>query len=190
VQKHIFTFLILLVLNTSALAAGGADGHDHIPWNELIIPQIINLIILATALAFALKGPVKAYFAGRAENFAAAKAVAEKARQAAELAYNDVKERIAHLENTAKTNLQTATLEAAALKKKIIEEAKQSAHRFEQEAQRTAQHELQKATLTLRSELLNKSLEIAEKEVQSQLDSKTQQELQAAFVSRAQGVRL
>ena len=58
-----------------------------------------------------------------------------------------------------------ARSEAADLRTKMMEEAKQLSRRLEQEAQRTAAVELEKAKAELRTELLEKALVATEREV-------------------------
>lgn len=171
-----------------ALAASGGEAHDAIPWDALVIPQIVNLAILVSGLTFALKGPVRGYFAGKATKFESARQDAEAAKKKAEATHQEVKSRLAQLENSSTSSLETAKQEAQALKLKLVAEAKQAAQRLDEEAKRTASHELQKAAFSLRTELLNKSLELADKEITSGLDQKTQTDLQSAFVDRAQAV--
>lgn len=184
--------LFISMLSVNALAAGGGGHHDihYIPWNELIIPQIVNVSIFLSILFLLLRKPIKNHFAGKVESFEQAKQEAQKAKKDAEDTHAEVTARLQELESTTQQNMKTAHAEAEALKLKIIDEAKTQAERMEKEAERSAHHELQKALFKLRTELLNQSIDVAETELQTKTTDQVDQQLQSAFVQKAQGVRI
>jgi len=183
--------IIAVVIGPATVCAASGGHHDshHIPWNDLVIPQVANFLILFGALGYALRKPVKAFFSDRAESFQTAKTNALKALRAAEQAHQQIKGRLAELESTRKISLETAKKEAVDLKQKIIGEAKQLSERINQEARRTAEFELFKAKASLRSELLAKSVELADKDLSSHLDKSAQEGLRKDFLRKAGAAR-
>ena len=177
--------LLLLLSCDFAYAAGG-----HIPWNELIIPQAVNVSIFLTLLFILLRKPIKNHFSGKVETFEKAKKDAVAAKQEAEATHNEVQMRLEELKTSADQNLKTAHADAEALKLKIIEEAKSHAERLEKEARNSATHELQKAMFSLRTELLNKSVDVAREEVKTNTNSSVEASLQKEFVEKAKEVRV
>ena len=182
------TALLFFLLSNIANAAGG-ELH-YIPWNELIIPQAVNVGIFATLLFILLRKPIKNHFSGKVEEFEKAKKEAVFAKEEAEQTHAQVKTKLDELKTSADQSLKTAHADAEALKLKIIEEAKSHAERLEKEARNSATHELQKAMFSLRTELLNKSVDVAREEVKSNTDSSVEASLQKEFVAKAREVRI
>lgn len=183
---------LLLFISDYANAAAGAGSHDihYIPWNELIIPQTINVLIFVTLLFILLRKPIKNHFSGKVEEFEKAKKDAVAAKEKAEATHYEVQKKLEKLKTSADQNLKTAHADAEALKLKIIDEAKSHAERLEKEARNSATHELQKAMFSLRTELLNKSVDVAREEAVSNTNSAVEASLQKEFVEKAREVRV
>ena len=178
--------ILLSLLASEALAAGGGGGHhDGVPWAELVIPQIVNFTILASALFFALRNPVKNFFKSKAEDFSSAVNRAADAKKKAEAAYNEIKNRLTHLEKSAEDSRKQAQADAAALRSKMIDEAKAEAQKEEQDAQKSIQFEYDRMVSALKAELVSNSIKLAEEQVVKSTDAAETSDLQKAFSAKA-----
>ena len=182
---RLLAVLLILLIPTHALAAGGGDG---IPW-AVIGQQVFNLTIVIVGLTMLLRKKVSAHFKERKEQFAQLIEKAEEAKTAAEKNKREVTERLQQLKSTADGDLKKAKSEAEELKHKILEEAQSLSARLEEEAKRTAIFEVERAKLELRKALLEESFSIAEKQIQTELTADKQNKLQSEFVDKIQVVQ-
>lgn len=178
----------ILVLSSSFAFAAGGDS-SHIPFTELIVPQIVNFLIVVTLLTFLTKKMIKEHFAARKESFSMHLKKAEAAKEKAEETHRLLKERLDKLEQTASSSIEEAKAEAAELKHRIIADAKSLSTRLEEEAKRTASYELEKAKAHLREDLLQMSFQMAEGTLQENVNADEQKRLQSEFVEKIQVVR-
>src|SRR5690606_21178487 len=85
------TSLLAIALLFSPMMHAASDAHgSHIPWFELIIPQIVNFTAVVVGLAIILKKPVKAYFISQYQEFENARGAAERAKSLAEVRHQEI----------------------------------------------------------------------------------------------------
>lgn len=125
----------LLFLSAVALAEEGhgaahADPHA-IPWSSIFV-QFFNFAVLFAILIFLLRKTVAAHFKNRAEEYKTMVTRAESARLEAEKTKSEVEKRLANLEARSVDTVKQAETEAAALKTRMVEEAKQLTVKLEQ----------------------------------------------------------
>jgi F-type H+-transporting ATPase subunit b len=182
---------LFFLLSSTAFAEGAEEAAEHhevlVPWGSIFV-QAFNFIFLGVILFFLLRKAVKHHFAERAETYRELVDRAENARKEAEQTKAQMQARLDKLEAGAAKGVDQARTEAAELRTKMMEEAKQLSRRLEQEAQRTAAVELEKAKAELRNELLEKALVATEEKFKKSLGSSDQKKLQNEFVEKIEVV--
>ncbi len=182
-------WLLLVFLPLEALAAAGAGGHadGHIPFSELIIPQIINVTFFLALIIYFTKDMILGHFRTKYQQFHAAENAAAKAKEDAEKRHAEMQSKINNLTSTAEAEKAKAISSAEDLKVRLIESAKQQAEKLQKDAEITVGAELQRAIMTLRTETISKASEVAKAEMNKTSDNS---KLQKSFVSRVQGAQI
>lgn len=186
ILNSLFAATITLGIALRAFAAGG-EAHGHIPWGELLIPQIVNFVFFFSLLIYFTRGHIVGYFAKKAKNFEAAKNAAANAKKEAEANYAKIKAKIDQLQATAKAEIEKAKASSVELKKSLVAGAKAQAEKIQEDAHVSVRAELQRTILTLRTETISKAVSVAEEELTA---SKSNADLQKSFVARVQSARL
>jgi F0F1-type ATP synthase membrane subunit b/b' len=164
------------------------DAH-HIPWKELVIPQIVNFSLFVGLLIYLLRAPLKAHFSGKREAFEEHRKKSEEARVLAERQNAEVRANLNKLENETTLNVDQAKADAVNLKQKIATEAKDQAARLESEAFKMAEFERTRAINMLKIELANNAATQAEVLLQTKVDAGVQTKLSDDFVDKIQAAR-
>lgn len=178
----------LLLFSDSAQAASGGHGSNEIPWDALIIPQLINFSIVVVLLLFLVRKPVANYFADKYKKFNDERRKSEEAQVFAEREYYNLKKQLEELNARYEESISTAKKESRDLREKMIKEAIAAASRMKEDSQKVAQFELQSAALQVRLELVQKAVELAKSDLHKRTGATEQHNLQAGFVEKIQGV--
>jgi len=189
-MMNLFILFLSRAFAEGAEAAAEAAGHAHdvaIPWHSLEV-QAINCFLLFGALGWIIAKPLKRHLAERAQTYRELVDRADNARKEAEKSKNDMKLRMDKLEANAAKGVEQARSEAAELRTKMMDEAKQLSKRLESEAQRSAQIELEKAKAELRKELLEKAIAATEDKLLKNLSHSDQKKLQNEFAEKIETV--
>ncbi|MCB0341524.1 MAG: ATP synthase F0 subunit B [Pseudobdellovibrionaceae bacterium] len=184
--KSISTYLVvfLSIVATPAWAASA-----HIPFSELILPQLVNVVLVILGLTFLTKKFIGEHFKARREQFTTLVRRASSALDEANSKQRKVKDRLAKLEENAGLDLQRVQSEAEELKRQIINDAKDLGLRLETEAHRSAQYEVDRAIAHLREDLLDLSVSEAEAQLKKTVDGPAQKRFQSEFVEKIQVVQ-
>lgn len=164
------------------------DAH-HIPWKELVVPQIVNFSLFLGLLIYLLRAPLRAHFTGKREAFEEHRKKAEEARVVAERQNAEVRANLNKLENESTQSVEQAKTDAVKLKQKIVVEAKEQATRLESEALKMAEFERARAMNVLKIELANNASAQAEALLSAKVDSSVQTKLSDDFVGKIQAAR-
>lgn len=168
------TTLFILFFQISVFAAengaAGAHGDDHIPF-ATIGWQTLNLGILLIVIFFAVRKSIVAFFQSRAANYYEQAQKTAEATRAAEQALSDIKSRIQNLQESEHESVESAKIEAAALKNRIIEEARAQAEKIKTDTQLVVAAEISSAKSEIRREIINASLELAKGTIKGSADT-------------------
>jgi len=152
---------ILLALAASLAwaseAAGEAAGS---PWFDLIM-KFVNFGILAGILFYFLRKPVSQSLADRQQSIRNELEGARKAKQEAEAKYEEVKRRLAVLEQEVLRIGDDFRAEGARQRERIVEEAAHAAEAVRQQAQATGANEVKRAVDELRSQAADLAIQLA-----------------------------
>ena len=180
--------LLMVLLPVFALAeeaaheAAGGEGHHEIPFSVTL--QAINFVLYGGLLFFFLRKPTITYFRNRHEAYKQALVKAESARREAELKKREIQERLEALELSSAESIEQARVEAEAMKKRIVEEAKSMSTHLRNEARRTAEFEIERAKGQLREELISQSVALSKKMLEEKIGEPDQKRLQTEFVDK------
>ena len=194
-QSAVF-FITLLVLLVPIIVMAQEAAHEsaHEPGGEQhsipfsVTLQAINFVLYGGLLFYFLRKPTVAYFRNRHEAYKQALVKAESARREAELKKREMQERLEALELSSAESIQQARVEAEALKKRIVEEAKSMSTHLRDEARRTAEFEIERAKGQLREELISQSVALSRKMLEEKIGEPDQKRLQTEFVDKIQVV--
>jgi F-type H+-transporting ATPase subunit b len=189
-SRALVVFTVVFLSAIFVFAAGGEGGHGHIPWGNLIIPQLVNFSIVMGGLIFLLKTPLRNYFHDRAKSFEQLKQKAEAAKAEAERKNSEVRAQLTTLDTTSDKSLEEAKVESQKLRKQIVDEASVQATRIEEESSRMVQHELDRAVAALRTELVTNSVRFAESKIKEKVTPASQDKLNKEFLDKVQAVRV
>jgi F0F1-type ATP synthase membrane subunit b/b' len=181
---------LLLIIAVSASRSALAEAGEGIPWDSLVIPQIVNFIIFAGALFFLLRKPVVAHFAKRKTNFESAVIEAGEAMAKAKSAYEEIKNKIDTIETTSKAELLRAQTEAANQAKQLIAEANVQAKKHADDVQSSATQEVYRSVIALKQEFLKYSFDEAEATVKVKADDASDMALRKDFMDKAKAARI
>jgi len=159
------------------------DAHS-IPWKELVVPQILNFSLFAGLLIYLLRKPLQAYFSGKSMAFEHERKKAEEAKVLAERQNFDARQKLKDIESSANKNLDEAARDAAAMRQKLIEDAKSQANRSEQEAVKMAEFEKIRAIAALKQELVFTATQQAELQLKQDVDQGRQTKLNDEFIAK------
>lgn len=164
---------------------GGLDEHTI----KTIIYQAINVALIIVGLTYFLKNSVRTFFKSRQSDFVALAEKSQATRKAAELEHQEIKHRLAKLEDGAGESISRARAEAVDLKKSIVAEGELLAKRIRDEAQSAAKLEVERAKQELRQDLIAEAFLNARSQIQTKVSSEDHRRLQSEFINNIQAVQ-
>jgi F0F1-type ATP synthase membrane subunit b/b' len=181
--RLIYLVLLILVVGTQALAAGGGEG---VP--SMVINQTVNFLIYITILFLVLKGPAKAYFKGRLDSYNEKANAALKARELAAQNKKKIQTQLQEIDSTEMSSIEKAKSEANNLKNTIISEANLSANQIKEEAKKAANLEYSRAQDQLLKEFFGEILSEAESGLKKEVATGDHSRFEKEFVSKLKAV--
>jgi len=165
-------------------------GHEaHIPWGELVVPQMVNFVLFVGVLIYFLRKPVKEHFLTKRQEFEEQRKKAEEAKVLAERKNFEIQSRLEKLEKEAVKNLEDAKKEAQSLKAKLVAESYVTAARIESEAGKMVEFEKYRVIAALRTELVTSSMRQASEHLNSRVDKKVKIQLNQDFINKMQAAQ-
>ena len=175
-------FGLALVLPTSPAWAAGGSGE---PWLDFLYKSI-NAVIFFGLIFFLARKPVREFFRGAAresqQNYADNRA--ESDRIAAELEAQ--RKKLVELENELKWMIEEAKESAEDERKGLEAQAAAQAERIKLHSREQVEQEMHKARLELKAQLANQTVDLAEKLIRGQMDSKKQENLVHEFIDQVE----
>ena len=175
-MKIIISISILFI---SALACASstehAGAHDEggIPFGKIGI-QALNLGILLAALFYFVKKSIVDAFKQRQAAFNEQSQKTATALKHAEAELKEIKEKLALLENTEATSIQSAQIEAEKTKAKLVHEATLQAEKLKSDVALIINAEVYKAKSEIRNQIIEKSISTAKESVRGSAQAITE----------------
>jgi len=156
----VLSFLVLLAVSATAVAAEESGGHTGIPWWE-IFKQAVNFGILVGVLVYFLRKPLQAYLTERTELIRKSIEEATHARADAWAKLTAIEDRMAKLAGEIAERSRKMDAEAEEETRRIREAAQAEIERIHAQVQFAADQEVKKARAELRRESAELSAQAA-----------------------------
>ena len=172
-----------------ALAEGAAEAAESV-WGPTVwgmpavVWHVINFLIFAAIIFFAVKKGVVAGAIAKRERIAKGMDEAAKLRDEMRAKFQDYDARMKDIDARMSTLLDDARNEAEAEKKRILAEAEASAKRMREEAKLIADQEIARARLELQNEQIARAGELAEALLKASVTKDDQARLSQEFLTR------
>ncbi len=174
----------LFCAGVAVASSGGEHGDSGFDKTADFIQRIVNFTILAGALFFLLRKPVKKAFADRTQGIQERLADLEKQKEEAEKKYAEYKGKLALLEQETAKIIASYIAEGEAAKAQIIDEAKKMAEKMQEQAKVAIQQEFEKAKTQIQGEIVNEAVIAAEKLIKKEINDEDQDRLVNEYVAK------
>lgn len=181
----------LMVLGLAALAwaSGGEGAAEHGAGSEKIwdlIWRAMNFVVLAAALVFLLRKPMKSGLSQRTENIRQELAELEAKREEAQREFAQLEEKLRSAEGEREAILAEYRDLGEREKEKIIAGAKEMAERIGKQAEFTIEQETAQAKAELKREIAEMSANLAEDLLKANITPADQSRLVDEYLSKVQ----
>ncbi len=185
-------FLFVLLFSGPALGVtegghGGEGGHGQAAgagWKSTDTYRVLNFLVLAGALFFAVRKPAKQALAGRVEDIRKELASLEDKKKAAEAELAAFGERLGKMDAEAKAIVDDYVALGKAAKARILAEAEKAADRLRDQARRHMEHELSEARRALKEEILNRAMALSEERIRTGINEEDQNRLVGEYLEK------
>ncbi len=164
-----------------ALASGGGETKG---WVKEDSYRVLNFVVLAGGLFFLLRKPVKNALSSRIKGIEDQLKDLEAQKSEAEKTLAEYKEKIATLDKESEKILAQYKEQGEAAKKRILEEAANSAEKLEEQAKRNVEQEFKAAKLKLQEEITSKALLKAEEIIMKSIKPEDQDKLVDEYLNK------
>lgn len=177
--------LILLAVAGVALASSG-EGHGAVAKGWVIEDtyKVMNFVVLAAALFFIARKPVKEFFSSRTTGIHEELEGLELKKAEAEKVLAGYADKIAALDQEAERIVSDYVAQGEDAKKRILAEAEAQAAKLEEMAKRTIEQEFKSAKDQLRQEISEKALAQAEAIVKKSISTEDQDRLVDDYLTK------
>jgi len=186
--KSIFTAagLILFISAGIALAssAGGEEAAEHAGWLATDTYKLINFAVLAGALFYLAKKPVKEFFSSRIKSIKDELADLEQKKADAEKKLAGYADKIANLDKESEKIIEAYVRQGEDARKRILAEAELQAVKLEEMAKRNIEQEFKVAKAALMQEIAEGAFERAEGLIRESISSEDQDRLVDDYLNK------
>ncbi|MDP4980218.1 MAG: ATP synthase F0 subunit B [Desulfobacterales bacterium] len=170
-------------------AAGGEQGTEHAAppskgWQATDTYKVMNFAVLAVALVFLLRKPVKQALADRIQSIKNQLSELEAQKAAAEAELAKYNQRFQKLDQEAEKLIAQYVQQGEEAKARILKEAETAADKLQEQARRNIEHEFKKARQELQDDVLEKALAKAEEMVRDRISDGDQERLVDDYLSK------
>lgn len=170
-------------------AAGGEQGTEHAAppskgWQATDTYKVMNFAVLAVALVFLLRKPVKQALADRIQSIKNQLSELEAQKAAAEAELAKYNQRFQKLDQEAEKLIAQYVQQGEEAKARILKEAETATDKLQEQARRNIEHEFKKARQELQDDVLEKALAKAEEMVRDRISDGDQERLVDDYLSK------
>jgi len=167
-----------------ASSAGEAEGAEHMGWLATDTYKLINFVVLAGALFYIARKPVKEFFSSRIKSIKDELADLEQKKADAEKSLAVYAEKIAALDKESEKIIADYVRQGEDAKKRILAEAALQAEKLEEMAKRNIEQEFKTAKASLLQEVAEKAFQRAEVLVRESISSEDQDRLVDDYLAK------
>jgi len=160
---------------------GSAHGASKV-WD--LLARFINFGILAVAIVFLARKPVKSFFSSRSEKIKKEFDELELRKQQAQAQLEEIGKKLAQMEQERKKVIAQFMKEGEAEKEKIIESARALSARIEEQSKLTIKQEIQQARQTLKHEIAEIAINMAEDLIKKNIKPEDEERLIKRYIEK------
>ena len=166
----------------------GHGGHEEaITFMGDWLPRLVNFGIIAFAVVYFMRKPVRDFFAGRSAEIAKAMQDSKDARERAVAALAEMEQKIKALEAETARLVADAQARGEKDKQALIEEGKKVAQDVQAQVKQGIDLELQKAKSVLATEAALLSLDLAEGRIKEKIGSADHERIVKEYITKVGG---
>jgi F-type H+-transporting ATPase subunit b len=170
-------------------AAVGEHGTEHAAppakgWQATDTYKVMNFVVLAVALVFLLRKPVKQALGDRIQGIKDQLSELEAQKTAAEAELAKYHQRFQKLDEEAEKLIAQYVQQGEEAKARILKEAETAADKLQEQARRNIENEFKKARHELQDDVLEKALAKAEEMVRDRISEGDQEQLVDDYLSK------
>ncbi len=167
-----------------ASSAGEGEAVEHMGWLTTDTYKLINFAVLAGAIFYFARKPVKEFFSSRIKSIRDELADLENKKVEAEKILAGYADKIANLDREAEKIIADYVRQGEEAKKRIIAEAELQAVKLEEMAKRNITQEFKNAKAGLLQEVAERAFERAESLVRESISSDDQDRLVDDYLAK------
>ena len=153
------------------------------PW------QIFNFVVFLVVLFFALRKPVKEFWASRSHQIRFDMEEAERLRREASERHGALQSRLSRIEKEISELIRSLEDEGEMEKKVMTQEAEKLSQKIKQDTERIAAQEVRKARETLKVQAVQLSVEMAERLIRENVRESDQRRLSENYLKELEEKR-
>jgi len=171
-------------------SSGGHESHEsHVAhaektWVSTDTYRVMNFLVLVVALFLLLKKPASQALNSRISEIKDELETLESEKSAAEKKLAEYNQKFSDLENEAKQLLDDYIKQGESAKKRIIDEAKQTAEKMQAQAKKNIEQEFNLANKELKEEIMDKAIALAENIIKNNITNEDQDRLIGEFTEK------
>jgi F-type H+-transporting ATPase subunit b len=169
-------------------AHGEGHGSAHAApakgWMATDTYKVMNFAVLAIALVFLLRKPVKQALTDRIQGIKEQLSDLEVKKAAAEAELAQYKQKFQKLDQEAESLIAQYVQQGEEAKARILKEAAAAAEKLQEQARRNVDHEFKKARQDLQADILEKAMAKAEQMVRERISEQDQERLVDDYLSK------
>ncbi len=182
--------MMLFYFAGSALgASGGGNGEEHAAegkggWAATDTYKVMNFAVLAIALVFLIRKPMKKALSDRIEGIRDQLSELEAKKKAAEDELANYNRKFQQLDQESERLIAQYIQQGEEARARIIKEAEGAAEKLQEQARRNIEQEFKKARISLQEEVLEKALAEAEALIKNRISDDDQERLVDEYLEK------
>jgi F-type H+-transporting ATPase subunit b len=169
-------------------ASGGSSGEEHATeakgWVATDTYKVMNFAVLAIALVFLLRKPMKKALNDRIQGIQDQLSELEAKKKAAEDELANYNRKFQQLDQESEKLIAQYIQQGEEAKVRIIKEAENAAEKLQVQARRNIEQEFKRAKLNLQEEVLEKALAQAEELIRNKISDDDQERLVDEYLEK------
>jgi F-type H+-transporting ATPase subunit b len=181
-------FVLLLMSGSGvlpAIAFAAEEGNKWGPWLE--IGKVLNLLLVAAVLVWALRKPLSNFFASRSQAIRDQLAEAQKARLEAEAKLAEIGSRMSRLDDEIHEIKLTAEREAKEEYQRLLTAAEQDAEKIVERSRQEINGITRAAQQELKIHVAELSIQMAEEKIRGEITDADRGRIFSRFVTKLGG---
>jgi len=183
----VFINFMLYSINVLAGEATGQSGHEQITFMGDWLPKIINFIIIAAAVIYFTRKPIRDFFKNRSLEIAKAIKESQEAREKAMSDLAEMDRKVKDLKIEMNRMISDAQSRGEKDKHVLIEEGNKIVQDIQEQIKQSIEMEVRKAKGALATEASLLSINLAEGKIKETISSKDHERIVREYITKIGG---